>query len=570
MTSPHTCSDPGIEAQPLSDLLASHDALLNRIKLCFGADRVTFQREVMPLVQGYAGYVHLLPATADSYFRMPGGLLQLGLEAAFFSLQGTDAHIFSGRATISERLELEPRWRIATFIGGLCSELNRVLGHVSVTTANGQQWPAYLGGLSNWLAQCSASRYYVRWHAPARESRGLGLFALPHVIPGERLQWLSEGNEIIVPQLLGCVGDLPQAREQNVLDALVRRSLALVIDRDLLASGDRNGAPQVGSHLARYLVDALRRLSAGHSAWIPNREKSRSWLGKEGLFLVWPGAATDVLALLESDQLAGIPKSPQTVLDLLLAAGVLIAPGDGQLTWRIRPPGANAPMEAVKLASPAIVLAGIDPAPEALSAPLLEPRKAAAADPPIPLSHDVEPASSPRTASGTRNTPACAETSSPLGRPKPTKAPGQQLLFIDAEFETAVPPVNAVDATREHARDGMSQQPNRGRPQLQLKAPLRLDPAIRDALAQAVAALNQAPRDTDVCTIAEGVFVPLTEFERHGLLPSLALRALQEAKMLRYANTSGTPTLTRNIRGTPITGLLLDPEHVEGLDPSAR
>lgn len=547
MTSPCAGSDPGIEAQPLRDLLAGHDALLNRIKLCFGADRATFERDVMPLVKGYAGYVHLLPATADNYFCAPGGLLQLGLEAAFFSLQGTDAHIFSGRATISERLELEPRWRVATFIGGLCCELNRVLGHAIVTTADGRQWPAYLGDLSGWLARCSAPRYYVRWRPQAHESRGLGLFALPHVIPGERLQWLSEGNEIVVPQLLACVGDLPQAREQNALGALVRRSLALVIDRNLLFNADRSGAPQVGSHLARFLVDAVRRLAAAHSAWIPNREKSRLWLGKEGLFLIWPGAAADVLALLESDQLAGIPKSPQTMLDLLLAAGVLIAPGDGQQTWPIRPPGARGSIEAVRLASPAIVLAGLDPAPEPLTVPLLQPRKPEVADPASPLPCSPEAASSQGTASAARNTPVCAGTSSSQGGPLMTQAAGQQLSLIS---EAARPP-------------------NDGQPQLRLKAPLRLDATVRDALAQAVADLNQSPRDTDVCTFAEGVFVPLSEFERRGLLPNLALRALQEAKMLRHTNTSDTPTVTREVRGAPVIGLLLGAEHVEGLDPSA-
>ena len=113
-------SDPGFEALPLVPVLALHQGLLARIKLCFGADRATFERDLLPLIQGYARFVHLLPATAGNYFHTPGGLLQLGLETAFFSLQGTDAHIFSGRSTISERRELEPRWRIATFIGGLC------------------------------------------------------------------------------------------------------------------------------------------------------------------------------------------------------------------------------------------------------------------------------------------------------------------------------------------------------------------------------------------------------------------------------------------------------------------
>ena len=196
----------------------------------------------------------------------------------------------------------------------------------------------------------------MRWRANARESRGLGLFALPHVVPATVLQMLGSSNAVIVPQLMASIGGIPQYREHNVLDELVRRSLALVIDRNLLASADRYGKPQYGSHLERYLVDALRRLAAGHSAWTANRDKSRVWLGPEGLFLVWPGAAEDVLALLENDQLVGIPKSPQTLLELLLEAGVFVAAEAARQTWTIQPPGAKAPMEAVKLTSSAILL----------------------------------------------------------------------------------------------------------------------------------------------------------------------------------------------------------------------
>src|SRR5205085_7366011 len=118
---------------------------------------------------------------------------------------------------------------------------------------------------------------------------------------------------------------IPQHREHNVLDQLVRRSLALVIHRNLLTNADREGKPAHGDHLARYLLDALLRLVAGHSSWIPNREKSRLWLGPEGLFLAWPGAGEDAISLLESDQLVGIPKSPEVLLEILLAAGVLVA-----------------------------------------------------------------------------------------------------------------------------------------------------------------------------------------------------------------------------------------------------
>ena len=95
----YPASDPGFAALPVDELLAGDADLIARIKLCYGADRDGFERDILALVRRYATCVHLLPATADNYFSKPGGLLRLGLETAFFSLQGTDAHIFSGRAT---------------------------------------------------------------------------------------------------------------------------------------------------------------------------------------------------------------------------------------------------------------------------------------------------------------------------------------------------------------------------------------------------------------------------------------------------------------------------------------
>ncbi|EER62115.1 Relaxase [Acidovorax delafieldii 2AN] len=561
---PFASSDPGFEAVPLDAVIAAQQALLARIKLCFGADRVTFERELMPLVHGYAGFVHLLPATADNYFHTPGGLLQLGLETAFFSLQGTDAHIFSGRATISERRELEPRWRIATFIGGLCCELHRTLTHLIVTTADGEEWPAFLGGLAPWLERQGAERYFVRWRANARESRGTGLFALPHVVPAEVLQMLGDGNSIVVSQLLASIAGVPQYREHNVLDELVRRSMALVIDRNLLANADRYGKPQYGSHLERYLVDALRRLAAGHSAWIANRDKSRVWLGPEGLFLVWPGAAEDVLSLLESDQLAGIPKSPHTLLDLLLEAEVLVAVGTGRETWAIQPPGAKTPIEAVKLANAAILLTGLDPQPAALTTHLLAP-------PPSPAKPQAQvPNAKPVAAGDSRAATATTPSPPATALPEATTAaaPEEQLSLLDATGNTDAPlaarqevvPLDEAPAALLSGPEPLA---------IRLRAPMRLNPAVRNVLAEIVATLNDSAANSDVCTVAEGIFVPLADFERRGIQPSIAIRALDDIRMIRRAQPGGPPTVSRQIRDDTVVGVILAPVHLEGLDPKA-
>ena len=539
--SPYATSDPGFAAYPVDDLLAGEAKLIARIKLCYGTDRESFERDVRPLVHRYAAYVHLLPATADNYFSTPGGLFRLGLETGFFSLQGTDAHIFSGRMSISVRRQLEPRWRHATFIAGLCCELHRLMTHVVVTDAAGSSWPPYIQPLADWLAARGSTRYFLRWRPQAEEVRGLGLFALPHVVSPAVMTYLSEGNEIIVPHLLASIGGIPVYREHNILDELVRRSLALVIDRNLTASADRYGSPQYGSHFARYLVDAMRRLAASDSTWVPNREKSRLWFGQDGLFLIWPGAADDIHRLLEADQLAGIPKAPETMMELLLTAGVFEPAAASRAIWFIQPPGTRTTLEAVKLSNPDLLLTWIDPAPAAL------PQK---------LVFKPEQPSAPVAMQPSRLRPDPAEI-------------GTQLSLIPEPEPIAngdAPPFPQDETPKPSSPEPVLASPSVA---FSLQAPMRLSQTVRGALAAAVRSLNADQGPATVCTIAQGLFVPLEEFERRGVQPSHAMRALGETNMLVKPEHDGPPTLAREFNGKPTVGIVLAPRHVNGLDLAA-
>lgn len=544
VSSPYASSDPGFPALPVDELLIEQATLLARIKLCYGSDREDFEATVVSLIRRYVDLVHLLPATADNYFSKPGGLLHLGLEVGFFALQGTDAHIFSGRSTISARRHLEPRWRLATFIAGLCCEAHRVLSHMLVTEPAGEVWSAYLHPLATWLQDQGAERYFLRWRAQAIETRGLGLFALVHVVPPAVMHYLSEDNTVIVPHLTASVSGMSLYRDHNVLDDLVRRSLALVIDRNLIANADRYGIPQYGSHLERYLVDALRHLASEDSGWLPNRERSRVWFSEDGLFLAWPGAAEDVQKLLDTEQLPGIPKAPSTMMEVLLSAGVFEAKTLEHPTWAIQPPGAKAPIEAVKLLSVAILYPGIDQAPEPLKHKLLIQAGAAVAGP---------PAAPPAVA-------AAAIPTAPTGSQLPLIA--DEGLQPEAVIPTASPSENVSAA--EPAPAAATAQPS---PEtFTLQAPLRLNPAVRDALTDVIRSFNPGEGPAQCCTVALGLFVPLYFFERRGLQPSLVLRALADVRMLARNGAKGPPTVSRDFNGTPTVGLILDPRFVEGLD----
>lgn len=549
--------DPGIPALDVDALLAAHQTLIDRIKLCFGMDRASFDQTILPLLRRYAAYVHLLPCTADNYFNEPGGLLRIGLETAFFALQGTDAHIFSGRATITERRHLEPRWRLATFVGGLCCELHRPLSHVIVTDEAGNEWSPYLRPLTGWLRHHQIKRYFLKWRPNAVESRSLGLFALPHVVSAETLQDLATGNTQIVPHLLAAVAGIPIYRDHNVLESLVRRALALVIDRFLLASAERYGKPQLGSHLERYLVDALRRLAASNPGWTPNAEKSRVWYGSDGMFMVWPGSADDIRKLLEADQLPGIPKAPETILEVLLTAGVLTSQEDGKATWLIHPPGNKAALEAVKLSAPAILFAESDKPPEAFANPLLTPPALAAHAAAVAPAVSTKPAPQPL--------PSTDESAKGSGRKRPRATPPpispapeapspqhpEQLALLD--------PPPAAPADEAPAPTPITPRPDEPQ-QARLLAPLRLPVTVRDALAAIVATLSGPEAEWAAKPTDDGLFVPLAALTARKVAPPAAMRSLGEVGMLAEPSP-----ISRHFQGQEVVGVLIDKRHVIGL-----
>lgn len=549
--------DPGVRASSVDEILAAHEDLISRIKLCYGADRTGFEADLLAPIRNYAAFVNLLPATPDNFFCEVGGLFRLGLEVAFYALQGTDGHIVSGRATISTRRQLEPRWRHATFIAGLCSELHRTLSQVVVTDERGEEWPGYLGPLTAWLERRRARLFFVRWLTNSQESRALGLFALPHIVSSETMQHLATANTIAVPQMLSCLAGAALYREQNILVDLVKRAAALVIDRDLIACANRYGRPILGAHLERYLIDAMRRLVVSHAAWAPNHDRSRVWYGREGLFIVWPNAVTEIRKLLEEDELPGIPKAPDTILEILLGAGVFESRSTGSPLWIIEPPPGKTVFEAVKLAAPEILLHGHGQTVIPLSTPLVSKAGATTASVSTPASATLVPIPA-------ASDPPAAEAQPADG----TITPGLDLLgdpltghAVGPEPEHDSP---GIEALPEVPAEATAASP----PIFRLVAPLRLNPLVRDTLAAAVASMNGDSRTADAITVSAGVFVPLEVFKRRRIDIPVVQRSLTETGMTAIGGSGRSGTVQHDMGGKLELGFVIRADFVSGLDPS--
>lgn len=98
---------------------------------------------------------------------------------------------------------------------------------------------------------------------------------------------------------------------------------------------------------------------------------------------------------------------------------------------------------------------------------------------------------------------------------------------------------------------------------------MRLNPAVRDALAAIVSTLNGPGSAAAAAPISAGLFVPLAELEIRGVQPALARRALADVGMLVHAGRDGPATVTANFCGEPTIGLVIAPACIEGFDPAA-
>ena len=570
-----SCKDEGTAIRSAEAIMQSRQAFIQRIKLSYGSDHEVFQRDLIPPIRKFVDYVLDLPATPNQHFCASGGMVDLGLRTAFFALQATDDQIFEGRATITARRHLEPRWRRATFIAGLCAELHRTLSHIRVSDEHGEQWQPFLMPLAQWAARQKAKRLVVRWEACAQETRSVGLFALPMIITPETMAYLAEDNSVVVPHMLAAISGSVTRQQHNLLDDLVRRAAAFVIDKDLQESARVQGSVKPALHLGRYFLDTMRELVDAHPGWVPNGEKSRVWLGPEGAFIIWPNAVADILKVLEETLLPGLPQSADAVLDILLANGMARPQDEVQLTWLIKPPNVASALEAVKLDSPGLLFEGMVPQPVPLAMPLIVPGKPSRRPGPA-MSETASPAhahGAKTTASvyhlrlAADNTAATPASVVPITSGSKTAGAEDRLSGIAPGGESGpdgrheMPPRSGDGEAPPAAQKGMQEQECEV---LSFAAPMRLHPALVKPLADILHTLNLPVSRMACSTTATGIFIPLAELAQRQIDIQTAIRSMTELGMLvRQRGKESTTDLP--FRGKTVSGVVLKPAFVNGL-----
>jgi len=366
--------DQGVAFGAPENVLLSQDELIRRLRLSAGLERGQFEALYGGVLRSLAAYVDLLPASESGTHMGAGGLFRLALEIAFYSRQASEGIIFAGREGVEKRRDLEPRWRYATFLAGLCCELYRPLARMVVVSESGEQWPMHRMGMANWMASIKATRYFVNWVEDDQQyaTGSASVIASKLIIPDSSMQYLQEGHPKIIPAMLEAIVSDNNQVKGNPVAEVVGRIRRKVIERDAVLAPKNYGRLTVGTHLEPHLIDAMRQLVA-EGSWVCNQKKSRLWYAKDGLFIVWRTAAKEMREVLERNAVNGIPQDVTTLAETLEKAGVFVRDGDGDIYWKIKTPLSDSELIAVRLANPEILLVALeeDVRPVALNVPVV-------------------------------------------------------------------------------------------------------------------------------------------------------------------------------------------------------
>lgn len=303
-----------------AELLQSHTALIQRIRLAAGISNERFAEIYLPVIEIYANLVHLLPASRADYYTMPGGLLSKGLETGFIALQSADARIFTVRESAERRRTQEPRWRYAAFIAGLFHHCGWVSTGLSAVNEQGRAWNPLIHPLWTWLEQRKCKAYFLNIYPT--ESAGnceLSSLIVQKYIPHVSLEFIAQDGPDIVVNLLRSLSGTLGAKDQDTLLQVMRQAEQAVIERE---RRQRIGGAQAGGITVEvYLVDAMRELL--RTKWKVNERSGAVYITERGLFLNWDLAAEDIKQFLRDSKTPGIPSNPETLAESLNRAGMI-------------------------------------------------------------------------------------------------------------------------------------------------------------------------------------------------------------------------------------------------------
>jgi conjugal transfer pilus assembly protein TraI len=341
----------GLPAVPPDRILETQQELIERIANTSVLPPEDFRRLFLPVIERFASFVHLLPASQAHHHRGAGGLFRHSLEVAYWALQAADKVLLDITGTPSQRREREPRWQFAVFVAALCHDAGKPVTDVIVTNSDrSQTWKPIREDLYTWAARTATDAYFLEWRdGRARQHTALSSMIADRIIGVQALEWIGETGTDLIVWLMESLTCNPSAA--NRLHDLVVKADQTSVERDLRTLGVAMAGYDIGVPVERHLTDVMRRF-VREGVWLVNEPGARLWNIGGHVYLVWPAGGEDLARQVREDGIPGIPRTPDGILDMLVERQIAFlregaAPEDR--LWKIAPACLAAKIPDIKL-----------------------------------------------------------------------------------------------------------------------------------------------------------------------------------------------------------------------------
>ena len=329
----------GLPATSPDRLLETQWELIGQIVESGLASDDIFEQYYLAPLRSLASYVHLLPASESHHHRGAGGLFRHAIEVALWSLQLGDRVLLPGDQTPRRRREIEPRWHVAVFLSALCHDIGKPITDLKVTSQDGEKsWNPFAEDLYSWASANAVNHYFLHWRPNrGRDHTSVSILLAERIIGRNTMGWIYGGDPELVLWMTESIACQPS--QTNMIHNLVVRSDQVSVARDMETLGSVFAGYDIGVPVERMLLDIMRRL-VRESTWTVNVPGSRLWFMEGHLYLVWPIAGEEMAAVINREKLPGLPRTPNSILDMLTERKLAEIKGDGSgegRYWQIAP-----------------------------------------------------------------------------------------------------------------------------------------------------------------------------------------------------------------------------------------
>lgn len=331
---PETQAAPGADVsasdwlQVLSptELLQAHEQTIGKIRQQVGVPLAHWNALYRSLIERFAEFVQLLPASEAHHHRERGGLLKHALETALKALTIRRGVLLPHGASAEALADKQDVWTYATASAALLHDLGKPLVDQKITLCaiDGRllgRWNPLAGPI-----RAPATRYTVRYIRGRRYRLHPRLppMLAHHVVPAVALEWLAQDLDVFEAWLATISGG--DSEFAGALGQIIKQADGLSVAADL--SGDSLVATTGGRRpLAERLALALRKLVESQALPL-NRPGAAGFVFDDDLWLVSKRALDALREELTTETPSGVPNRNERLMDELQQHGILMPNGD--------------------------------------------------------------------------------------------------------------------------------------------------------------------------------------------------------------------------------------------------